>query len=361
MTPLDYYEEEIKQGHIVNDAAQRTVLQKLQIISNELVSEQKARLSWKAIFRRPQLVKGLYLWGSVGVGKTFMMDCFFNSLPFSNKLRFHFHQFLQRIHQALTAHQGEKNPLQAIAKDIAKDTIVLCFDEFFVSDITDAMILGGLLKALFDEGVSLVTTSNTEPDQLYKHGLQRSQFLPAIALLKKNTEVLHIPTSIDYRLRHLKEAGVFYTPLNSENAKKMEESFVSLAEGFSVETGSIEILGREIPIKKRAGDVIWFEFAEICRVPRSQNDYLVIAEQYRIVFISNVPVIKPEEKDIICLFISMVDVFYDAKVKLVISAAEPVEQLYSRGYMILEYTRTHSRLLEMQSSDYFSGEFNHKN
>jgi cell division protein ZapE len=357
MTPLAYYQEQINKGVIFSDAQQQNAMQHLQNVYDDLIHEVKQRSKVLSIFRNPQLVKGLYLWGSVGIGKTFMMDCFYQCLPFPNKMRMHFHQFVQRIHNALTQHQGEKDPLQIIAKEIAKDTIVLCFDELFVSDITDAMLLGRLFKALFERGVCLVATSNAAPDELYKNGLQREQFLPAIALIKKNTTVIHIPTAIDYRLRHLKEAGVFYTPLNDETYQKMEKSFSSLTDGLSIETTPIEIAGRLIQVKKRAGDIVWFDFNEICRVPRSQKDYLIIAKEYRTVFISDIPIINANEKDTICLLISLVDVFYDARVRLVISAAEPVDQIYSRGYMILEYTRTHSRLLEMQSVDYFTNEF----
>lgn len=359
MTPLDYYNDQCQRGIVSEDLQQLAALQYLQRVYNDLIVEHKHRASIFALLRKPQLVKGVYLWGGVGIGKTFIMDCFYNSLPFANKMRMHFHQFMQNVHSSLTKHQGEKDPLQVIAKELAKQTMILCFDEFFVSDITDAMLLGRLLRALFENGVCLVATSNVRPDDLYKHGLQRSQFLPAIAMLKEKTEVVHITSTIDYRLRHLKEAGVFYSPLNDEASKKMEKSFLSLVNDQIVSTNPISVFGRQIKIKKQAGDVIWFDFPEICHVPRSQNDYLAIANQYRTVFISDIPVIDAHEKDTICLFISMVDVFYDARVRLIISAAEPVPQLYSRGYKILEYTRTHSRLLEMQSVDYFTGEFNH--
>lgn len=359
MTPLDYYQEKITQGVIHPDPQQLLVMQDFQKIYVQLCDEFKRRSRMLSFLRKPQLVKGIYLWGSVGVGKTFMMDCFYQALPFPTKMRMHFHAFMQRIHNELTKHQGEKDPLQMIAKELAQETMVLCFDEFHVSDITDAMLLGRLLRALFERGVCLIVTSNVMPDDLYKHGLQRSQFLPAIAMIKADTNVLHIPTSVDYRLRHLKEAGVFYTPLDKKAQENMEKSFDALTRGQLIYQEPVLICGRSIQIKKRSDDAIWFEFSNICHVPRSQKDYLEIADQYQTVLISDVPIIKPHEKDIICLFINMVDVFYDARVRLVISAAEPVEQLYSRGYMILEYTRTHSRLLEMQSVDYFSSEFNH--
>jgi cell division protein ZapE len=282
------------------------------------------------------------------------MDCFFKNLPFPEKMRMHFYQFMQLVHTELTKHQGEKDPLYIIAKELSKNTMVLCFDELFVSDITDAMLLGRLFKYLYAKGVSLITTSNVAPDDLYKNGLQRSQFLPAIALLKLNTEVINMPSAIDYRLRHLKEAGVFYTPLDEIAAANMEKSFSVLTEGLPVTTAPIIIHERAIAIKKQAGNVIWFHFSDICSVPRSQSDYLAIAEKYRTVFISDIPIIPVAAKDIICLFISLVDVFYDARIRLVFSAAESVAELYDRGYMELEYARTHSRLLEMQSEDYWN-------
>lgn len=353
MTPLEYYQEQCNQGIIVEDPQQLGAMQQLQIIYVNLLAEHRERQGILSLFHKPKMVKGLYLWGGVGIGKTFMMDCFYKCLPFPEKMRMHFHQFMKLVHEELKKYQGEKDPLQLIAKDLSKKAILLCFDELFVSDITDAMLLGQLFRALFLRGVCLVTTSNTPPDDLYKNGLQREQFLPAIEILKMNTTVLHIPTDIDYRLRHLKEAGVFYSPLNNAARENMEKSFDSLKGNDRVSTDPVLMLGRSIKIRKQAGKIIWFEFADICKVPRSQNDYLAIAEKFNTVFISDIPAIPANEKDTICLFISMVDVFYDARVRLVISSAEPIGEIYSRGYMVLEYTRTHSRLLEMQSTDYF--------
>jgi len=232
-------------------------------------------------------------------------------------------------------------------------------DELFVSDITDAMILARLFNALFFQGICLVVTSNTAPDDLYKNGLQRLNFLPAIALLKKNLHVLQITSTQDYRLRHLKEAGVFYAPLDDLAKRNMEMSFNALTVGQKITEAPLEIFGRMIVVKKRSDDVVWFDFKDICHVPRSQKDYLFIAQHFKTVLISNVPKIDSHEKDIICLFISLIDVFYDARIRVVISSAEPVAQIYQKGFMILEYTRTNSRLIEMQSVDYFTGEFNH--
>ena len=359
MTPLEYYKNKCREGVVFEDPEQLMALQALQKVYENLLSEKKRRSNLWSFLHKPTLVKGAYLWGGVGIGKTFLMDCFYHTLPFPQKMRMHFHQFLQRTHNELTKLQGEKDPLQKIAKQLAQEVMVLCFDEFHVSDITDAMILGRLMTALFNHGVCLVATSNIAPDNLYKNGLQREQFIPAINLIKQDTEVVYIPTKTDYRLRHLKEAGVFYTPLDDAAAQNMEKTFNVLTQGKTIETSPIEIVGRTIPVRKRTADIVWFEFMDICSVPRSQKDYLAIAKEFKTVFMSDIPVIDPHDRDRICLFISLIDVFYDARVRLVFSAAESVESLYSRGYMILEYTRTHSRLLEMQSTDYFAGEFNH--
>jgi cell division protein ZapE len=356
MTPLDYYNEQVKKGLIFSDPEQLVALNKLELVQQALIEETQKRSSLLSFMRSPKLVKGIYLWGGVGIGKTFLMDCFYHTLPFVNKKRMHFHQFMQLVHNQLTQHQGEKDPLQVIAKELSQQACVLCFDEFFVSDITDAMLLGRLISALFSFGVCLVTTSNVEPDALYKNGLQRSQFLPAIALIKNDTTVMHMPATTDYRLRHLKEAGVFYTPLDEKSKQSMEKTFEVLTEGQQIQTQPVNICGRDINVIKSTQDVVWFEFDAICHVPRSQKDYLEIAQKFKTVFISDIPIIESNEKDTICLFISLIDVLYDARIRLVFSAAEPVEQIYNRGYMIMEFTRTNSRLLEMQSLDYFSGE-----
>jgi cell division protein ZapE len=251
MTPSEYYQEQCKNGRIIADAEQLIVIEKLESVYTELMIEQRKRSAWTSIFRHNSLIKGIYLWGGVGIGKTFLMDCFYHTLPFKQKLRMHFHQFLQKIHQELTHHQGEVDPLQVIAKEIATQTVVICFDEFFVTDITDAMLLGRLLKALFSNGVCLVTTSNIAPDDLYKHGVQRLQFLPAIAMIKEYTQVIPIPSKLDYRLRHLREAGVFYTPLDQAAFDNMEKTFSVLTGGEVVDQLPIQIHGRLIPVKKK--------------------------------------------------------------------------------------------------------------
>jgi len=358
MTPLDYYNEQCQKGVILQDPEQLIALKSLQRAYDELVLSHQKKTGFFSFLHQTHSIKGVYLWGGVGVGKTFMLDYFFHCLPFKQKKRMHFHQFMQRIHHDLTLHQGESDPLQVIAEILSREAKVICFDEFFVSDITDAMLLGRLLKALFAKGVCFVATSNIAPDELYQYGLQRLQFLPAIDLLKRNTEVVNIKSTIDYRLRHLKTAGIVYSPMGQAAFDNMQKTFAILTRDQPFSVLPITINDRSISIKKQAGDIVWFDFKEICHVPRSQNDYLAIAKQYKTVFISDIPVILPHEKDIICLFVCLVDVLYDARVKLVISAAEPVADIYSRGFMILEYTRTHSRLLEMQSQNYFIGEDN---
>ncbi len=354
MTPLDYYHEQCDQGAISEDPQQISALKQLQRVYYDLLAEHHKRSTFFSALRSKQLIQGVYLCGRVGIGKTFMMDCFYHSLPFSQKMRMHFYQFMRMIHQQLTELQGKKNPLDSIAKELAKKAIVLCFDELVVYDITDAMLLGRLFNALFLQKVCLVATSNTMPDELYKHGLQRERFLPAIALLKKHTEVVFIPTDKDYRLSHLSEAGIFYTPLDNAAEHNMEKTFELLTRGMQLTQNPIAIEHRLIPVKKRAGQIVWFEFATICQTPRSHMDYLAIAQQFHTILISNIPVIPPDAKDTICLFMSMVDVFYDAGTRIVISAELPVTELYQQGYKVLEYARTSSRLLEMQSLDYFS-------
>lgn len=354
MTPITYYHQQCQAGLIQEDPEQLRALKELERIQRGLIKEQRSRRKKLAFLRKPKLIHGLYLWGGVGIGKTFMMDCFFHTLPFTEKKRMHFHQFMHWIQQELKQYQGQKNPIELIVQKLARDTMVLCFDEFFVKDIADAMILARLLDGLFAAGVTLVTTSNTVPDELYKRGLQRQQFLPAIALLKQHTHVMHIPTLVDYRVRHLRHAGVFYRTQDEAEHENMEKSFTILAEDNAIIEDEVEICDRKIPIRKRAGNIIWFEFDVLCNVPRSQHDYLAIADQYETVFLSNIPQLSANARNTISLFIRLVDVFYDKRVRLVFSAAVPVEEIYTSGELVRDYQRTCSRLQEMQSEDYFS-------
>lgn len=352
-TPSAYYRTQCQSGLIVEDMNQLEVIKQLDHLQANLLAERRARKGWLAFCRKPHVVQGLYIWGGVGIGKTFLMDCFYHTLPFQEKMRMHFFEFMRFVHRELKSHQGKKNPLDLIAKDISKKTMIICFDEFFVSDITDAMILARLFRALFACGVSLVATSNVKPDDLYKNGLQRPQFLPAIALIKQKTQVMHVAINVDYRLRHLKYAGVFYTPNDAIANQHLEKSFLALTEGMDASSQPIELCHRLVPIKKQAGDVVWFDFNILCAPPRSQMDYLAIAEKFSTVFISDIPIIHGHARDTIILFIRLIDVLYDAHIRLVCSAAKAADLLYQPGELSFEYERTRSRLLEMQSETYF--------
>jgi cell division protein ZapE len=354
MSPLQKYHQLIQASDLVVDKNQLLVMEKLNHIAKDLEAEDLARQDFWHFLRQTRGVRGLYLCGGVGIGKTFMMDCFFSAVAIDKKIRLHFHQFMNSVHAELIALQGEKNPIDIIARNFAQKYLLLCFDEFFVIDIADAMILGKLLTLLFSYKVCVVLTSNVLPDNLYLRGLQRLQFQPAIKALKLNTEVVAIPSTVDYRLRHLTKAGVFFTPLTTTTKQQIEYCFHVLAQGKTIDTHPVEINGRSIRTIARTDDSIWFEFREICGVPRSQNDYLEISMRYHNVFISNLAPILANEKDIVALFVNLVDVFYDARIRVILSSATPIEGIYPQGYKKQEFIRTQSRLLEMQSTDYYS-------
>ena len=298
--------------------------------------------------------KGLYFWGGVGRGKTYLVDTFYECLPFNRKLRIHFHRFMQRVHHELKQLQGEKNPLDIVARRLAEEARVLCFDEFFVTDITDAMILGGLMEKLFGRGVTLVATSNIVPDQLYKDGLQRARFLPAIDLINRYTQVINVDSGVDYRLRALEQAELFHYPLDAAAESSLATSFASLAPEAGQENVAIDVNGREIPVRKVADDVLWCDFRALCDGPRSQNDYIELARIYHAVLVSNVPVMGAAQDDMARRFVNLVDEFYDRNVKLIMSGEAPIERLYSGGRLAFEFQRTRSRLLEMQSREYLA-------
>lgn len=353
MKPLQALQQKIDDGTITHDDNQFQVMACLQDLYDRVLAQQSPGFLQKIGLCKAKPVQGIYLWGSVGTGKTFMIDLFFDCLPIKNKLRIHFHAFMQRIHRELKTLQGHKDPLQMLAKKIASETCLLCFDEFFVSDIADAMLLGGLFTALFTNGVCLVTNSNCAPDDLYKNGMLRERFLPAIEVIKANTHVIHMQTNNDYRLRHLLEAGVYYTPLGAHAEQNMEHSFKHYADNSSISTSPIIILDRPIEVIKATDTTIWFEFTAICGKPRSQNDYLELAAIYRTVLVSDIPIIGERDEDLITTFVKLVDVFYDEKIRLILSAASNVESLYPKGPLSFEFNRTASRLIEMQSKTYF--------
>ncbi len=366
MTPIQRYQKDLNENLLLPDAAQRAAVQHLQRLFDDLLRARqmpaRRSLIQRTVFRRKQPPrepeKGLYFWGGVGRGKTYLMDAFYDSLPFDNKLRSHFHRFMQMVHRKLKQLEGEKNPLQLIAQELSEQTCVICFDEFFVSDITDAMILGGLMEQLFERGVSLVATSNIIPDELYKNGLQRQRFLPAIELVKKYTEVINVDGGVDYRLRVLERAEIYHSPLDAAADESLLSSFMQLAPDRDTitENEQIEIEGRQLATIRCDDDVVWFHFKELCDGPRSQNDYIEIARMYHAVLVSNVPVMGVDSDDLARRFINLVDEFYDRNVKLILSAAAEIEGLYSGERLSFEFERTKSRLLEMQSHDYLARE-----
>ncbi|MFL1483667.1 cell division protein ZapE [Marinobacter sp. LN3S78] len=358
MTPWERYQQDLERPDFKADAAQEDAVRRLHALYEKLVEAENERnrplkkLSLKVRKGREEPVKGLYFWGGVGRGKTYLMDTFYESLPFDRKMRVHFHRFMQRVHNELKALKGEKNPLEKVAAHFAEEARVICFDEFFVSDIGDAMILATLMDGLFSRGVSLVCTSNIEPDGLYKDGLQRARFLPAIDLVKKYTDVVNVDGGVDYRLRTLEQAELYHSPLDEQADISLQKSF----DGLAVEAGShslnLEVNGRKLQARAHSDDVVWFEFRELCDGPRSQNDYIELAREFQTIIVSNVPVLGGDKDDQARRFINMIDEFYDRNVKVILSAEAPITELYAGGRLGFEFERTESRLLEMQSRDY---------
>ncbi|WP_243040050.1 cell division protein ZapE [Dyella sedimenti] len=301
-------------------------------------------------------VPGLYLWGSVGRGKTFLMDLFVASLPQGMALRRHYHRFMGEVQDQLRALGERQNPLVEVAAEIAARCRVLCLDEFLVNDIGDAMILGTLLQSLFERGVTLVTTSNTAPANLYKDGLQRARFLPAIALIEKHCRVVQMISSQDWRLRALTQAPVYHTPPGPEAERALNRIFASQAEGPVQEGGEIVLNDRPIPVRKRAANILWFEFAALCEGPRAVADYIALAKAGPAVIVSNVPQFTIYTDDAARRFVLLVDEFYDRHVKLILSAATPITELYDGERLRAEFGRTESRLIEMQSEEYLASE-----
>ncbi|MCL7461500.1 cell division protein ZapE [Pseudomonas sp. NW5] len=362
MTPLERYQADLKRPDFFHDPAQENAVRHLQRLYDDLVNATPASggggLLGKLLGRKKAQgpIKGIYFWGGVGRGKTYLVDTFFDALPFEQKMRTHFHRFMKRVHEEMKTLKGEKNPLTIIGKRFADEARVICFDEFFVSDITDAMILATLLEELFKNGVSLVATSNIVPDGLYRDGLQRARFLPAIALLKEHTEIVNVDSGIDYRLRALEQAELYHYPLDAEAELSLERSFKSLlTEHCRVKDDDVLMIeNREIRARKTANDVAWFDFRALCDGPRSQNDYIELGKIFEAVLISNVEQMGVSKDDMARRFINMVDEFYDRNVKLIVSAEVELKDLYTGGRLEFEFQRTLSRLLEMQSHEFLA-------
>ena len=348
------YEAELQTRGFQSDPAQQRAVDALDRCARDWAAyKDKRSNAFKKLINRPDVPRGVYMYGGVGRGKSFLMDCFFNAVPIRRKVRLHFHEFMREVHRELAALQGTVNPLDVLGERISKRYKLICFDEFHVADITDAMILHRLLVSLFENGVGFVTTSNFRPDDLYPGGLHRDRILPAIALLNERLEGLNVDNGTDYRRRTLEKVRLYHTPLGPEADAEMEMAFNQLAE---VQDGDplLHIEMREIRARRRAGGVVWFDFRELCGGPRSQNDYLEIASQFHTVLLSNVPYMPVNMASPARRFTWLVDVLYDRRVKLILSAAVPPEALYTEGPLAHEFPRTVSRLNEMQSAEFLA-------
>ncbi len=337
----------------IPDAAQQQALVHLQRLYQALCAEPpKPGLFGKLLKRKAEPIRGLYLWGGVGRGKTYLMDLFFNALPIQKKQRMHFHRFMQRIHADLQALPKSPDPLLIVAKSLAQEMRVLCLDELHVHDIGDAMLLGRLLEGLFDNGVTLVTTSNIPADLLYKNGLQRERFLPAIEQLKYHTESFHLDNGTDYRTLLLEKAGLYHLSDGDGSDAALRDYFIALAPGVDPREGGININNRIIATRATSQDVVWFSFKELCETARSATDYLEISRLYHTLLISDIPAMSETVDDAAQRFIHLIDALYDHNVNLIISAAVPPGQLYHGRRHQFAFQRTISRLQEMGSSRY---------
>ena len=348
------YEAELAQRGYQSDAAQLRAVHALERCETEW-ADYKARRSnaLTKLIRRPPIPRGVYMHGGVGRGKSFLMDCFFQAVPLQRKTRLHFHEFMREVHRELQELKGTADPLDELGARIARRFRLICFDEFHVADVTDAMILHRLLAALFSNRVSIITTSNFHPDELYPNGLHRDRILPAIELLKQQLEVVNVDAGTDYRQQTLAGIEMLHTPLGPEAEAAMERAFSKLAEARD-EAAVMHIEHRELHALRRAGGVVWFDFKTLCGGPRSQNDYLEIASRFHTVLLSHVPQMPPRLASEARRFTWLVDVLYDRRVKLVMSCAVPPEELYTEGPLAHEFPRTVSRLHEMQSAEFLA-------
>ncbi|MFM0688630.1 cell division protein ZapE [Paraburkholderia strydomiana] len=352
MNVTEYYEKELQTRGYQSDPAQRAAVDRLQRCYEEWV-EYKSRRSnaLKKLINRPDPPRGVYMWGGVGRGKSFLMDSFYMIVPVQRKTRLHFHEFMREVHRELEELKGQADPLDELARRVAKRCRLICFDEFHVSDIADAMILYRLLDKLFENGVQFVMTSNYDPDTLYPDGLHRDRMLPAIELIKEKLDVINVDAGIDYRQRTLAQVEVYHTPLGAAADKALRDAFARLA-AVPDESPILHIEKRELKALRKADGVVWFDFATLCGGPRSQNDYLELASRFHAVILSAVPQMSARMASEARRFTWLIDVFYDHKVKLLMSAAVPPEELYVDGPMANEFTRTVSRIVEMQSKEY---------
>lgn len=354
MTVKKIYQTELLARGYSTDPAQLRAVQALDVCAREWTQYREQRSNaFKKLINRPPIPRGVYMYGGVGRGKSFLMDCFYSAVPLKRKVRLHFHEFMREVHRELSAMHGTANPLNLLAKRMAEKYRLICFDEFHVSDVTDAMILHRLLAALFEHGVGFVTTSNFKPDDLYPNGLHRDRILPAIALLNSRLQVVNVDNGTDYRGITLQQLALYHTPLGEAAEAAMTDAFERLAETQD-ESPVLNIEARKIYARRKAGGVVWFDFKALCGGPRSQNDYLEIASQFHTVLLSNVPHMPPRMSSEARRFTWLVDVLYDRRVKLIMSAEVPAHELYAEGQMANEFVRTVSRLQEMQSAEFLA-------
>ena len=349
---LEFYQHSLAQRGFQPDAAQQRVVEHLQEKFEQWQAYKQHRTGTLTRYLpRPELPRSVYLWGGVGRGKSFLMDAFYSVVPVQKKIRLHFHEFMRDVHRQLNELNGMADPLDELARRFSKKYRLLCFDEFHVSDIADAMVLYRLLEQLLLHKVAFVATSNYAPRALYPDGLHRIRFLPAIALIEQNFDVLNVDGGADYRRRSLEQVQVYHAPLGAAADAALREAFSALAETAD-ESPLLRIEQREIHALRKAGGVVWFDFHTLCAGPRSQNDYLEIAQQFHTVLLASVPQMTPAMHSEARRFTWLVDVLYDHRIKLILSAQTSAEQLYTEGRMANEFQRTVSRLIEMQSRDY---------
>ncbi len=354
MAVRELYERTLAERGFGSDAAQLRAVDSLERCENEWADYKTRRgNALTKLISRPPIPRGVYMYGGVGRGKSFLMDCFFNAVSLQRKTRLHFHEFMREVHRELAELHGTVNPLQELAKQMARRYRLICFDEFHVSDVTDAMILHRLLEALFENRVSIITTSNFKPDDLYPNGLHRDRILPAIELLKAKLEVVNVDNGCDYRQLTLQQVGLYHTPLGEAADTAMTDAFERVAEAKD-ESPLLRIEHRELRSRRRAGGVVWFNFKELCGGPRSQNDYLELATQFHTLLLSGVPQMSPRNASEARRFTWVVDVLYDRRVKLILSAECEPELLYTEGPLAHEFPRTVSRLREMQSAEFLA-------
>ena len=356
LSPAERYAQALASGQFMPDDAQAQAVHELERVWQELIQRYKASKKAFRRFRRQTAPQGVYMWGGVGRGKTWLMDQFYDSIPFRRKTRMHFHHFMQHVHRELNKLSGQRNPLDSVADQIYKDAVVICFDEFFVSNVTDAMILSDLFQKLFHRGITLVATSNIAPDGLYKNGIHRDRFIPTIEMVKKHCQVLNVDAGVDYRLRVLKQAQLFKSPLTHDNQNWMAQRFSALSNTQHYSSEPIIINQRIVETIAHTEDVLWCEFSELCFKPRSPADFIEIANIYNTVLVSNVPHLTDFLSEGTRRFIYLVDEFYDRGVKLLLTSEDSIIEIYQGEKLAFEIERTRSRLLEMQSDDYLNAE-----